>query len=568
MDRKSARQTIKRLHAVRNRYGAGCEEEKSALLDQVANQSVRTAADTRRLHLTLCFLKAFPDSRAINSRAATLLDGFAGIVGALDEGQQSALEDSGIAGTNLHYQFSYEVAAWLAEHFPALASIDWDEVHDSGRIDELLEHLLHHSESEFFDSGHVSTEEWFQLAAGQHKGSDFDWLMSQLVDRRHLSGFWTALYNAAEIPLRCALADSRISKGSNSYPVRSVYCRGEAMRNRVARAKQEITRPLPSLKRLDDVNGARLIDVAMSSLAVRHRETNHFNYANPEEVWVADVGKGIKIAATGLLPEHRFPLECTMGFLILSNGVPIGYGGSSMIYRQANNGINIFDEYRGGEAAWLWVQVMRLFHAISGCNRFIANPYQFGADNPEALKSGAFWFYYRLGYRPVNSAVRKLAHNEHGKLRKNRSYRTPISVLKKLAACDMHLTLPGTRKAEFFEEPWIELCSLLSTQQLALTGQASRRKAQDILAHRLASDLGITAMNSWTGEERKWFLRLAPLVCAASPESWPVRDRKAMITLMRSKGGRLERNFVRRFGRHERFFNALRKASRRVSSSV
>ena len=298
---------------------------------------------------------------------------------------------------------------------------------------------------------------------------------------------------------------------------------------------------------------------------MRHRETNHFNYANPAEVWLADVGRGVQIAATGLSPEHRYPLECTMGFLILSNGAPIGYGGSSLLYRQANTGINIFEEYRGSEAAWLWVQVMRVFHALSGCSRFIANPYQFGSENTEALKSGAFWFYYRLGYRPVDGGVRKLARGEFVKVEKKKGYRTPVDVLRKLAVCDMHLTLPGARQADFFDEDWIELSSLLATRQLARTGHRSRRKAQDALAHSLAGDLGIDSMADWSQEERRWFVRLCPVVSALNPSTWPATDRRSLADLMRAKGGALERDFVTRFGKHERLFDALKRACRRVA---
>ena len=254
-----------------------------------------------------------------------------------------------------------------------------------------------------------------------------------------------------------------------------------------------------------------------------------------------------------------------MGFLILSNGVPIGYGGSSMMFRQSNNGINIFDEYRGSEAAWLWVQVMRVFHALSDCTRFVANPYQFGEDNVEALQSGAFWFYYRLGYRPVDKDVLRLAQSEHGKIRQDRRYRTPLSVLKTLATCDMHLTLPGARQSQFFDEGWIEICSLLATRQLAQTRHRSRRKAQDAIARRLAGELDIASMDAWTHEERKWFLRLAPLVAATEPATWPARDRAALVKLMRAKGGLHERDFISRLGHHRRFFEALKKACRRAA---
>ena len=55
-----------------------------------------------------------------------------------------------------------------------------------------------------------------------------------------------------------------------------------------------------------------------------------------------------------------------MGYLVLSNGVPVGYGGASALYRQVNTGINIFDEYRGSEAAFFWVQVMRVYRQLTG----------------------------------------------------------------------------------------------------------------------------------------------------------------------------------------------------------
>ena len=138
-------------------------------------------------------------------------------------------------------------------------------------------------------------------------------------------------------------------------------------------------------------------------------------------------------------------LECTMGYLILSNGVPIGYGGASALFRQVNTGINIFDEFRHSEAAFLWTQVMRVYHALTGCTRFIANAYQFGGDNREALQSGAFWFYYRLGFRPVDGPIRALARAEAAKIRKRPGYRSNVATLKRLASCDMHLTLPGAK---------------------------------------------------------------------------------------------------------------------------
>jgi len=567
MGRQSARQTISRLHAIRNRFGPSWRQEKKQLLDGISQLAVRTAGDLRRLHTSLCFLRAFPDSGDILSAVQALLSDFEDRLAGLGATEAARLTDSGIVGTDLYYRFSFEVADWLAGRFPGTTRIDWDDFDDTGRLDELLEHILHQTESDFFDSGRVSTMEWLRLVSGGQPGTDFDWLMSRLDDRRHHNRFWTSLYNAAEIPLRCSLADSALSRTRCVIQARAIHFRNEPMQTRVVNPRQEIATPVRRLTCLDSRSGQSLLDVAMASLAVRHRETIHFNYANPGEVWVAEVGRGVSICATGLQPEHRYPIECTMGFLILSNGVPIGYGGSSMLFRQANTGINIFDEYRGSEAAWLWVQVMRVFHTLSGCTRFIANPYQFGSENDEALKSGAFWFYYRLGYRPVDGKVRKLARREFAKLRAKGGQRTPVDVLRKLATCDMHLVLPGARQAEYFDETWIETTSLLATRELNRRGERSRRSAEDLVAHELAEALGIRSMDGWSPDERRWFVRFAPIVAAAAPGSWSRAEQRGMVAVMRAKGGRRERDYACRLGDHERFFTALKKACRREDRS-
>jgi hypothetical protein len=389
--------------------------------------------------------------------------------------------------------------------------------------------------------------------------------MAQLADRHRYSRFWTAMYNAADVPLHCRLADSGLSRSSNALANAHIHCRSSPMRTRVRNAKQEIGRPLRDIIHLDSRKGAKAIDVAMAALAARHRETNHFNHANAREVFVAEVGDGIRIVLTGLEEEHRFPLETTMGFLIVCNDIPVGYGGSSTLYRQANTGINIFDEFRGSEAAWFWVQVMRTISTLTGCNRFVANPYQFGAGNAEALRSGAFWFYYRLGYRPVDSDIRQLAATEYRRLRGTAPQRTPLAALKALASCDMHLKLPGAREADFFDESWLDFAALLATRALAAGGEMSRRKARDRLAHRLLEDLGIDSLADWSRQERKWFLRLVPVASALDPGTWPATDRKRLAALMRAKGSRLERNFALEFGRAEGFFRALKAACRRIA---
>jgi len=550
---------IKRLSKLRASFEADDSLDKLQLLRSIRDIELRSARELRELHSTLCFLRAFPDTAAHYRAAHTLLLGFERRVRKLPVGERTKLWDTGIAGTPVHYAFSFEMACWLASKAPGTVVIDWDELDDPDRLDELLEQLLLPSETDYFDSGLVSSQEWLELASGTSGAASFDWLLSQQQQARFVS-VWTRLYNAAELPLAWNLGSTPCSKSFNIVPRQTIGARKDGLRARAAAPRTEIMRPLEVLAQVSARKGARLIDVAMASLAVRHRETFHFNYANPREVYVADTGQGVSIVLFGLQPEYRYPLECTMGYLILSNGSPIGYGGASSLFRQVNTGVNIFDEYRGSEAAYLWVQVMRVYHHLFGCTRFIVNAFQFGGDNTEALKSGAFWFYYRLGYRPVRAAVRKLAQREALRIRRNKSYRCSLSILRRLASCDMHLTLPDARRNELFEERWIETSSMLATRELAAAGAATRRASVDHVAKRVARDLGMRSVNDWTVDEKRAYRRLAPIVAATRPASWPVAAKRSMRSLLRAKGGLEEARYARLLCEHSHFLATLRSS--------
>lgn len=509
-----------------------------------------------RRHSELCFQRAFP--RSVSEYRA-----------AIDELAEFTADvpDSGIAGAPVFYRFSFDVASWLARKVPGAVSIDWSELHDTEPLDDLLRCVLQPSEDEYFDSGYASTREWIDVARSGSRGTDFDWLMAQLQDTR-FAAFYRQLYDAADLPLAWALGESPYSRTRNVFSSTEMQIRSDGMRRRPPHAKKEIARPVENVSRLSAQRGSELLDVAVASLAARHRETYHFSFADPEEVYVADVGKGIEIAVFGLLPEHRFPLECTLGYLILSNGVPIGYGGSSVLFKQVNTGINIFDEYRRSEAAYLWVQVMRVYHSLVGCTRYVANPYQLGSGNREALRSGAFWFYYRLGYRPVDPVIRRLALDEQSKMRRKPDHRSDLRTLARLSACDMHLTLPTAKQSEFFDEAWLATSSGLATRALAEVAGRTRNTAANKVARLVAKQTGIRSLQSWTPNERRGLIACSPFVAAVNPAAWSIQEKRHIRRLLRAKGGKRELDYAQLLATSDCFLQALREACIREDKSL
>lgn len=259
------------------------------------------------------------------------------------------------------------------------------------------------------------------------------------------------------------------------------------------------------------------------------------------------------LAVIGVLPAERMSLEANYAWFMIANGVPIGYGGVSPLFHQANTGINIFDPFRQSEAAFLWAQCLRAFHTLFGVTRFLVNADQFGEGNAEAIRSGAFWFYHKLGFRPADPAVRELAAVEVDRLKRRRGYRSPPATLRKLATGDVYLTLPGFPRDALFDEGLLVDCSSAVTRLLAEERAGSRGAALDAIVRRVRAALGVSAMQAWPAGEQESFVRLASVV-ALIPDvaQWSAPDRGSLVDVMRAKGRPQERDYVRLAREHSK----------------
>ena len=553
------------LGRVRNRYAPGAADRKLRLLAVLGALQLRTARELTALHNHLLFLCAFPDDGRVRAAAEQGLAALAGRVRRLPARARAALDDSGLAGSTSRHSFEAPTVRWLVERFGADAEIDWPGLADSSGVEFLLGLLAHRAEQDGLESEAVATRAWLRGARGARDRTDLAWLMRQLSRERALAAAWVELYDHVGVPVRWRLRDGAGTTSANRLATRRVAYRARGLRPPPARPKRWIATPLAAIERLDRQHATAVVDVARAALISRCREVYAISHANLEEVYLADLGAGTALALIGVRPERRLSLESNYGYLLLANGVPIGYGGVTPLYRQANTGINVFEPFRGSEAAFLWIQMLRTFRTVFGVDRFVVNPYQFGAGNSEAIASGAFWFYYRLGFRPVTAQLRSLAAREWRRQRANPRRRTDAATLRGLAGADLELTLAGARAVDRFAEPWLGRLSFAASEVLGRPGAVSRAADAKRVSAQVAAALGAHDRTRWPQHERDAFAALAPLVALLDLESLGARARGALLALLRSKGAPQEAPYVRAAARDPVFLPGLATAARRMA---
>jgi hypothetical protein len=291
-----------------------------------------------------------------------------------------------------------------------------------------------------------------------------------------------------------------------------------------------------------------LIDTARVTLASLQRETDPVTHANPREVTRFELERGVDVVLYGMMPERRLPLESFFGYLAARNGVPVAYGGGWIFFDRCEIGINIFEQFRGGESAFIFGQILRVYHRHFNTRRFTVDPFQFGADNRDAIRSGAFWFYYRFGFRPVDTILAALAEREWSRIRADRAYRTPPRTLRRFAAGKLALAL----------DPDASAVPDVVSIGLAVTRATGERFGADAAAAERWATNRVTRALGQPAAEREALRRLAPVAALIDDlGSWPAADRRALAAVMRAKDGPRERDYVRKMQGHRRFRDAL-----------
>jgi hypothetical protein len=541
------------LERSKDHYGSGSAEAKLALLGRLDRAELRSGRAVWRLHEVLCFLRAYPDDARLLAQVERMLARFSGRTDL--RRARAALTDTGIAGTPIRYRFFWSTLRWLVRRWPDRIEIDRSEREVADKLASVLPLLL----------------TWVEAAALK----EFDPPVFAAMDRLRARGEGDAAFFARRIAAMPGDAFTREAfhdaieptyelKPGPDTPSRTrakhatvpmVYQR-EPLRRARPDLREELMRKHRAVRHVSAHEGERLIELACGAMVTRSRDLDAFAYGNARDVRLVDDGGGLAFVLIGVIPERRALIAATCGYLILRNGVPLGYGEAFVAGRSATMTFNIFATFRGAEAAYTFARTLAMVRQLFGAESFHLDPYQLGKGNDEAIASGAWWFYYKLGFRSLAADARRLLRRELARMRADPAHRSSAATLRALA--ESHLLFDCDRVRALARPP-IAALGLRVCDSLAARAAGERERVLAQCGRETMRLTDVRSLRGFSAGERLAWQRWSPLVVFALPgvAHWSQAERRDLARVIRAKGGGDESEFIVRFAAHRKLQRAL-----------
>ena len=602
---KSLDALLTSLEAAKNRFGRAATIETRRLLVQLSRHNFPEAKSLLRFHEALLFLRAFPQAPSLVPQLEQILNTFHLRIERLRKlgADMSVFDDfdtSGVAGTSMQDTLNFEAARWLVRRIPRNVEIAWDDYSDDPQTERAMgstwPRFIPLLKEDADVEADIPWRLWLDAARGHER--DLEWLIRQFEQLSVTDRERAEIYDSVHVPIRWRLENLKLSRTRNWTRPRHFYFHQQPLisRSQVSLA-HELAQPAPHFTKLSPREGEALMHTIREVMLVRYRELYGTTLGDPASVVHSDLGRGVVIHLWNLRLERRLPLRAYVAGFTLKNGVPINYIEAIGLCEWIEVGFNTFYTYRRGETAWLYAQALRCLCAFTAATTISVYPYQIGQNNDEALDSGAFWFYRKLGFRSGCPDLEQLARREEQKIAANPQYRTPRRMLKRLAEAHVFYEVrqatarvasatveeprpQGCLQATFNDTgfsssepgPW----DTFSTRNLAL--RVSRRMAREFHGNATAiCEASVKAVtralhinpNQWTPAERRcledWSLVLALIPGLAG---WSPEEKRNIIKIIQLQSGGSEISYLRFTQSHARLRSELLRLGSKPSPDV
>jgi hypothetical protein len=443
---------LDQLDELKTEFTPAAARKIERLLAQLSRKKFIDTDLLVRYHELLLFLRAYPHNAAIVRTVENELREFANRISYLEEqeidlAQLEHPEVSGIAGTSVTDTFSFFIVRRLLQLHPSQIEIYWEWFESENRLAATWPRFIPLLEEDAFVEANVPYREW--LAAARGRRSELAWLIEQFDKLPKPDNERAELYDSQQLYVQWAPSFNVSRTGMRLPGKKLFYHDGPLIPRREIDLRKELAQPSPELEHLSPQQGEKAIDMARDASTIRYRELYGFTHGDPKHVYRAEFGRGVEIFLVELPAEKRLPLRTYHALMIYKNGVPIGYFEGLSLFERMESGFNLYYTFRDGETAWLYAGILNVMHHFAGVTAFSLDPYQIGFENEEGIASGAFWFYRKLGFRPVEPEALQLTLKEEQKLRTRKGYRTSAATLRKLARSPMIFELDEKRSGDW-----------------------------------------------------------------------------------------------------------------------
>jgi hypothetical protein len=561
---------LTRLEAAKSRFGPGEAARTARLLAQLAPAKFRDPKSLLRFHEVLLFLRAFPQGASLISTVERLLNTFHKRVDDLrqhhpDMSDFDDFDTSGIAATTMQDTLPFEVVRWLARRIPRNVEIAWEDYWEDYKSERAagstLPRFIPLLEEDADVEANIPWTKWLETATPRGDRL-LPWLIRQFEQLPGTERERAELYDSLRLPIRWKLDDLPLSRTRNwSRPRRFFFHREPLITRSQVSLTKEFSAPAPRLQNLSLRDGEAVMHIIREVMVVRYRELYGTTLGDPSSFVRCDLGpnnagRGVIIHLWNLPPIRRLPLRAYVAGFTLKNGVPINYIEAIGLCEWIEVGFNTFYTYRQGETAWIYAQALRCLRQLTGATTISVYPYQIGQNNDEAIDSGAFWFYRKLGFRSGCPDLEQLARREEKKIAANPHYRTPPRILKRLAEAHVFYELERSAIPGGQPGPWDNF----STRNLGL--RVNRRMAREFggNSHRIRQAVSREVSRAlganparWTGLEQRAFENWS-LVLALIPDlqSWSPKEKEGVLRIIRAQAAPDEMRYLRLTQQHPR----------------
>ncbi|MBK7881763.1 MAG: hypothetical protein IPJ83_14560 [Saprospiraceae bacterium] len=427
---------------------------------------------------------------------------------------QDILDNSGLPYSKIYSYFSYALICWLKEN---KIDVDLDNYpEDAYTLNEALWLCLPAYERDIVQQELNNTQ---LLSALKIKPDQYlNFLLGQFSKLDQQAAIRDYLFERQKLVIRLTL-DLKVSRSYNKIKFEKTYLQKDWIKK--IQTEEWVKIPVILDRKLSQKDKQAIITSSRIKLALLQRETDPVSYMDPRSIRYFALERGTSIALFTMQTEKQLYPESYVGYTLYKNGYPAAYGGAWIFGKHALIGVNIFEWFRGGESTFFFNQLLRVYHQVFGVLHFEVEPYQYGKDNPEGIESGAFWFYYRMGFRPVKRSLYLLAAREWEKIKQDKAYRTKPPTLKKFTECNVRLSLI---KEKIFSG---NLLKKQITKMIVHKFGGDRRKAELVCLEWLKLN-----MNENISTEKKNSIPMTELALMCHAMNFPVKHHKDLIQKM------------------------------------